>query len=306
MTEKEFVSYFGKDVKIVTKDGDIVIGHVVSFTWGDDSDNGEAELDLWTKKYPSCVVGQSEVKSIEVIDRREFNDDFMPVFDKSKYDEAFVARGEKLYKSRKVHYRGKDSEGFYNFYVYGSKIYSVSTSAGYTQFACNCPWRNRNDYCKHEIAVQLYLEDLLGGKEVRDGGIAPTERTFFTVDECKILIQKINRRHKKSGYIDYWHGYEWGNELSALLYECEYIAESGEDLPLALQACTLILINIIKNWDNVDDDGTLCPLLSDCFELLIKYKEHVNDVLKADINKAVAKAKNSDAANLAEYHIKRL
>lgn len=227
-------------------------------------------------------------------------------FDRSRYNEAFVDRGEKLYNKKKVHYKGKDKDGRSAFYVYGSEIYSVLVSSDYTCFSCNCPWRNRNDYCKHEIAVQFYLDALLNGREVKDGGIAPIERTFFTAEECKKQIQKINRRHKRGGLIDYEHGFAWGNELATLLYECEYIAESGEDAPLALQACVSVLRNVIKNWDNIDDDGTLIPLLSDCFDMLIKYKEYVGENLKKEINEVVADAKNSDVMDFAEDYLKQL
>lgn len=230
----------------------------------------------------------------------------MFTFDKSRYDEAFVARGEKLYNKKKVHFRGKDNDGYSSFYVYGSEIYSVHVNADYTRFSCNCPWRDRNEYCKHEIAVQLYLDNLLNGKEVKDGGIAPIERTFYTADDCKALIQRINRRHKRGGYIDYEHGYAWGNELSTLLYECEYLAESGEDMSLALQSCVLILSNVVKNWDNIDDDGTLCSLLNSCFNKFLKYKEYVDDGLKAEINKIIANARNSDVADFAEDYLKEL
>lgn len=230
----------------------------------------------------------------------------MFTFDKSRYDEAFVARGEKLYDKKKVHYTGKNSNGQSSFYVYGTNIYSVLVSADYTRFSCNCPWRNMNDYCKHEIAVQLYLDDFLNGREAKDGGIAPVERTFYTADECKEKIQKINRRHKRSGYIDYEHGFAWGNELATLLYECKYIAESGVDLELALKASALVLENVIKNWDKIDDDGTLVSLLHECFDILIKYKERVGEDLKKEINKSVEKATNSDVADFAEDYLKEL
>lgn len=227
-------------------------------------------------------------------------------FNSENYDEAFVSRGEKLYNKNKVHYSGKDKNGYSSFYVYGSEIYTVLVNAEYTEFSCNCPWRDRNDYCKHEIAVQLYLDDFFNGKTVKDGGIEPPERTFFAVEECKAEIQKINRRHKKNGFIEYEHAYAWGNELGELLYECEYLAESDEDIPLALQACVMILCNVIKNWDNIDDDGTLCPLLDDCFELLLKYKERVDGALKAEITKAAAKTENSDVAKYAKAYLKEL
>jgi len=126
------------------------------------------------------------------------------------------------------------------------------------------------------------------------------------LNEAKSAVQKIERRHKKNGYIDYWHGYNRGNELGGVLYECEYLAASGDDVTLALQTTYMVLVNVVKNWDNIDDDGTICPLLEECFGLLIKYKSFLSKELKNDINKTIDKTKNSDVKNFTEDYLKTL
>jgi len=68
MSEEEFISYSGNYLKIVTVDGRTVEGFAISFTWADDSDDGEAELEIEVNEHRSEVVSQSEVKTIEIID----------------------------------------------------------------------------------------------------------------------------------------------------------------------------------------------------------------------------------------------
>ncbi|MGN0807972.1 MAG: hypothetical protein ACI4MN_05970 [Candidatus Coproplasma sp.] len=69
MTENEFISYFGKDIKVLFKDGAVLIGHVVSYTWAVDNDPvEEAEIDLKVEGRAGLVaITQKEVKSIEII-----------------------------------------------------------------------------------------------------------------------------------------------------------------------------------------------------------------------------------------------
>jgi hypothetical protein len=68
MTEEEFISYFGEDVKVTLHNGHVLVGHVCSFTWAADNEPEVAELDLKVKGRPGLIcVTQDEVKSIEII-----------------------------------------------------------------------------------------------------------------------------------------------------------------------------------------------------------------------------------------------
>lgn len=70
MTEKEIISYFGKNVIITYNDGETLKGRVSSFTRAiDDDDTNEASIDLkMVSRSGLTVIMQSEIKSIEILD----------------------------------------------------------------------------------------------------------------------------------------------------------------------------------------------------------------------------------------------
>lgn len=71
MTEKEMISYFGKNIEVTCADGEILKGHVSSYTRAvDDDDTNEASIDLIINNRPGLTsIMQSEIKSIEVINK---------------------------------------------------------------------------------------------------------------------------------------------------------------------------------------------------------------------------------------------
>ena len=64
--EKTFISNFGKNVRIIYKNGDIVEGHCETFTRKADSDYDEPELTIATKDGYICVEYNDVKEIIEV------------------------------------------------------------------------------------------------------------------------------------------------------------------------------------------------------------------------------------------------
>ncbi len=71
MSENEIIGYFGKDIRATLFDGQVFKGHVSSFTWANDSDDGEASITIDNNFNKDNLIDltQSEIKSIEIINR---------------------------------------------------------------------------------------------------------------------------------------------------------------------------------------------------------------------------------------------
>ena len=65
--EKEFISHFGKDIRVTFKNGNILEGHCDSFARRGDTEHDEPELTISCDKGNICF-SYSEVKKIEVIE----------------------------------------------------------------------------------------------------------------------------------------------------------------------------------------------------------------------------------------------
>ena len=70
MTEKEMISYFGKNIEVTCTDGEVLKGHVSSYTRAvDDDDTNEASIDLTIKDRPGITaIMQGEIQSIKILD----------------------------------------------------------------------------------------------------------------------------------------------------------------------------------------------------------------------------------------------
>lgn len=65
---RDIVSFYGKDVKIITLDNEVFVGHVTSYETKIDSPDGIANIDVDdTKQIPfgSITFSDTEIKSIE-------------------------------------------------------------------------------------------------------------------------------------------------------------------------------------------------------------------------------------------------
>lgn len=69
MSVMNLKSYFGKKVKIVCTDEEILVGFVEGVDEASSNDNGMESLDLSGTKYGKLVdINEEEIKSIEVIE----------------------------------------------------------------------------------------------------------------------------------------------------------------------------------------------------------------------------------------------
>lgn len=50
LSEKEFISLLGKNIKVFFSDGDVLQGRVYTFSWGADTEDGVATIELKTDK----------------------------------------------------------------------------------------------------------------------------------------------------------------------------------------------------------------------------------------------------------------
>lgn len=68
MTENELMQFWGKNVKIICTDGDVLTGHAAYFADSYENEPDEASITLeFENPYRLVSVSLSEIESIEVI-----------------------------------------------------------------------------------------------------------------------------------------------------------------------------------------------------------------------------------------------
>ena len=66
LSEKEFISLLGKNIKVIFSDGDILEGRVHTFSWSADTQDGVATIELKTDN-GYIQVKHKEFEKIEVL-----------------------------------------------------------------------------------------------------------------------------------------------------------------------------------------------------------------------------------------------
>ena len=66
MAEKEFISLLGKKIKVFFSDGDVLQGLVCTFSWGADTQDGVATIELKTDN-GYIQVKHNDFEKIEVL-----------------------------------------------------------------------------------------------------------------------------------------------------------------------------------------------------------------------------------------------
>lgn len=66
LSEKEFISLLGKNIKVIFSDGDVLEGRVHTFSWGVDMEDGVATIELKTDN-GYIQVKHNEFVKIEVL-----------------------------------------------------------------------------------------------------------------------------------------------------------------------------------------------------------------------------------------------
>ena len=66
LSEKEFISLLAKNIKVFFLDGDVLQGRVYTFSWGADTEDGVATIELKTDK-GYIQVKHNEFEKIEVL-----------------------------------------------------------------------------------------------------------------------------------------------------------------------------------------------------------------------------------------------
>ena len=66
LSEKEFISLLGKNIKVIFSDGDVLEGRVHTFSWAADTEDGVATIELKTDN-GYIQVKHNEFVKIEVL-----------------------------------------------------------------------------------------------------------------------------------------------------------------------------------------------------------------------------------------------
>ncbi|MCD6149622.1 hypothetical protein J7J13_02450 [bacterium] len=196
-----------------------------------------------------------------------------------------------LYEDKKVT-EFKEDFGGYSAVVLGTHPYDVSVSARhYDRGSCNCYLGQRDELCKHVVAVAIYA--VMGGKELSDEDKEiisspvcsgkPGELSKEELSETKKAITSAMRYIKAyTGPSRIWFAYQ--NSLSE---GCLRLSKLVSKLPVSRQTARL-LVDLLLRLDKklcrggVDDsDGAVGSFIYETAEVLKEYAKFDPSCVKA-------------------------
>lgn len=209
---------------------------------------------------------------------------------KFSVDEKTFARGLKLYESGAVS-NFDDVGAFVTAYVQGTERYAVSVSKkSFKRAGCNCYVGQRDNICKHVVALGLYA--VYGG-----GKIAESEADVVEYAVCNSVVRELSdveiAELKKSitdavKYIMPYRGPSstWFADQDSLDEGCRRMRALISKVPVSLKSADILVKLLIrldkKILGGVDDsNGIVGGFMYEIIAVLKEFAKIKPDIVKA-------------------------
>jgi hypothetical protein len=186
-----------------------------------------------------------------------------------------------LYKKGKVT-QVEPGERIWHATVHGTHPYQVSVHTSQYDLAnCTCYLGQRDTFCKHMVALGIYM--VKNGEPLNDGDTTIVHEPTCSGKRGELSDQKLatvkNKITTNLRYIKPYHGPSriWFAYQNSLSEGCHRLAKVVSELPVSLQTAKL-LVNLLIRLDRklvssgVDDsDGTVGGFIEQVVDVLIEF-----------------------------------